>query len=67
MTGVEKERENLPDPIGQLYLPGYFCPAALIDSRETTRDRERDRDNSEIIVSQIIRVKVTLKSLVSKK
>lgn len=42
---VGKERENLMDPIGQFYLPGYFCPAALIDSRETTRDTERDRDN----------------------
>lgn len=44
---VEKERENLMDPIGQFYLPGYFCPAALIDSRETTQDREKDRDNTE--------------------
>lgn len=64
---MEKERENLMDPIGQFYLPGYFCPAALIDSRETTQDREKDRDNREIIVPQITRVKVTLKLLVQKK
>lgn len=61
---VVEERENIMDPIGQFYLPGYFCPAALIDSRETTEDRQRDRDNREIIVSQITRVKVTLKLLV---
>lgn len=29
------------DPIGQSYLPGYFCPAALFDSRETTQDKGR--------------------------
>lgn len=29
------------DPIGQSYLPDYFCPAALIDSRENhTRQGE---------------------------
>lgn len=35
------------DPIGEFYLPGYFCPAALIDSRESTQDKGRDRDNTE--------------------
>lgn len=34
-------KENSMDPIGQSYLPGYFCPAALFDSRETTQDRVR--------------------------
>jgi len=34
-------KENSVDPIGQSYLPGYFCPAALFDSRETTQDRVR--------------------------
>lgn len=27
-------KEYSMDPIGQSYLPGYFCPAALFDSRE---------------------------------
>lgn len=44
---MEKGGENIMDPIGQFYLPGYFCPAALIDSRETTQDREKDTDNTE--------------------
>lgn len=26
------------DPTGQSYLPGYFCPAALIHSREITQN-----------------------------
>lgn len=48
-------KENNMDPIGQSYLPGYFCPAALFDSRETKQDMgeggvETDR---EIIVPQI--------------
>lgn len=43
----KKKREGLMDPIGEFYLPGYFCPAALIDSRETTQDKGRDRDNTE--------------------
>lgn len=35
---VEKrEYVKSVDPIGQSYLPGYFCPAALFDSRETTQ------------------------------
>lgn len=29
------------DPTGQSYLPGYFCPAALIHSREITQDMGR--------------------------
>lgn len=44
------------DPIGQSYLPGYFCPAALFDSTETTRDKERvgQRQHREIIVPGIV-------------
>lgn len=36
--GKEKEdgKKTRMDPIGESYLPGYFCPAALFDSRETT-------------------------------
>lgn len=46
---------NSEDPIGQSYLPGYFCPAALFDSRETTQDKGRvgQRQHREIIVSRI--------------
>lgn len=29
------------DPTGQIYLPGYFCPAALFHSREITQDMGR--------------------------
>lgn len=40
--GREKRwKEKSMDPIGQAYLPGYFCPAALFDSRETTQDKGR--------------------------
>lgn len=48
-------RENRMDPIGQFYLPGYFCPAALFDSRETTQDKGRvgQRQHREIIVPRI--------------
>ncbi len=47
--------KNSMDPIGQSYLPGYFCPAALCDSRETTQDKGRvgQRQHREIIVPQI--------------
>lgn len=33
----EEGEQNTIDPLGQSYLPGYFCPAALFDSRETTQ------------------------------
>lgn len=29
------------DPTGQIYLPGYFCPAALFHSRKITQDMGR--------------------------
>lgn len=31
-------KANTTDPLGQSYLPGYFCPAALFDSRETKQN-----------------------------
>lgn len=34
-------RNDSMDPRGQSYLPGYFCPAALIHSREITQDMGR--------------------------
>lgn len=37
----EHGKETSMDPIGQSYLPGYFCLAALFDSRETTQDKGR--------------------------
>lgn len=55
--GQEKRvwNKNSMDPIGQSYLPGYFCPAALCDSRETTQDKGRvgQRQHREIIVPRI--------------
>lgn len=38
-TGMGKN--DSMDPTGQFYLPGYFCPAALIHSREITQDMGR--------------------------
>lgn len=51
-------RNDSMDPTGQSYLPGYFCPAALIHSSNHTRHEEgryRDRNNTKIIVPQINR------------
>lgn len=55
-TWFVKEKEDgkktRMDPIGESYLPGYFCPAALFDSRETTQDKGRvgQRQHRKVIV-----------------
>lgn len=51
-------RKNSMDPTGQSYLPGYFCPAALIHSRKSTQDTGRvdtGTETTKIIVPQINR------------
>lgn len=56
-------KENSMDPIGQSYLPGYFCPAALFDSRDTTQDKGRvgQRQHREIIVLLIKQRRIVTK------
>lgn len=50
-------RNDSMDPTGQFYLPGYFCPAALIHSSEITQDGRVDTgtETTQIIVPQINR------------
>lgn len=40
-TMIGQKREYDTNPSSQFYLPGYFCLAALFDSRETRQDKGR--------------------------
>lgn len=51
------------DPTGQIYLPGYFCPAALFHSREITQDMGRVGQKQQIIVPQIQQERIGLKCI----